>query len=86
MVMTHPPALLVWKFLMKNMIPTNSVLKHHNNEYKTSWIILDKKVTESAKIRTLRNKQTYPTVQTVTENTITYKHTLKLANLKLLLS
>ena len=54
--------------------------KHHNNEYKTLSIIMDKKV------RTLHNKQTYPTVQTVTDNTITYKHTLKLASLKLLMS
>ena len=26
MVMTHLPAFHVWKFLMKNMIPTNSSL------------------------------------------------------------
>ena len=26
MVMTRPPAFHVWKFLMKNMIPTNSGL------------------------------------------------------------
>ena len=32
------------------------------------------------------NKQTYPIVQIVTDNTITHRHTLKLANLKLLIS
>ena len=47
---------------------------------------MNKKVTKSTKIWTLRNKQTYPTVQTVTDNTITYKHTLKLASLKLVMS
>ena len=29
MVMTHPPAFHVWKFLMKNMIPINSDLNMH---------------------------------------------------------
>ena len=38
MVMTRPPAFHVWKFLMKNMIPTNSGL------------IMDKKLTRSTKI------------------------------------
>ena len=31
------------------------------------------------------NKHIYPTVQTVTDNTLTHKHTLKLASLKLLI-
>ena len=47
---------------------------------------MDKKLTKSTKILSLRNKQTYPTVQTVTDNIITHKHTLKLVNLKLLIS
>ena len=47
---------------------------------------MDKKVTKSMKILTLHNKQIYPIVQIVTDNTITYKHTLKLASLKLLMS
>ena len=38
MVMTRPPALYVWNFLMINMIPANSDL------------IMDKKLTKSAKI------------------------------------
>ena len=41
---------------------------------------MDKKLTKSTKIWTLRNKQTYPTIQAVTGNTITYKHTLKLVS------
>ena len=32
------------------------------------------------------NKQTYPKVQIVTDNTITHRHTLKLASLKFLIS
>ena len=32
------------------------------------------------------NKQTYPTVQIVTDNTITHRHTLKPASLKFLIS
>ena len=37
---------------------------------------MDNKLTKSTKILSLRNKQTYPTVQTVIDNTITHKHTL----------
>ena len=37
---------------------------------------MDKKLTKSTKIGSLRNEQTYPTVQTVTDNTIKQKHTL----------
>ena len=47
---------------------------------------MDEKLTKSTKIWTLHNKQTYLTVQTVSDNTITYKHTLKLARLKFLMS
>ena len=47
---------------------------------------MDKKLTKSMKIWCLRNKQTYPTVQIATDNTITQRHTLKLASLKLLIS
>ena len=47
---------------------------------------MDRKLTKSTKIRSLQTKQTYPTVHTVTDNTITHKHTLKLASLKLLIS
>ena len=48
---------------------------------------MDNKPTKSTKTCTLHNKkQTYPTVQTVTDNTIMYKHTLKLASLKFLMS
>ena len=46
-------------------------LKHH--VYKTSYIIMDKKLTKSTKIWSLRNEQTYPTVQTVTDNIIKHK-------------
>ena len=38
---------------------------------------MDKKLTKSIKIWLLRNKQTYPTVQIVTDNTIMHKHTLQ---------
>ena len=37
---------------------------------------MDKKLMKSTKIWFLRNEQTYPTVQTVTDNTIKHKHTL----------
>ena len=37
---------------------------------------MDKKLTKSTKISTLRNEQTYSTVQTVTDNTIKHEHTL----------
>ena len=47
---------------------------------------MNNKPTKSTKNLTLRNKQTHLRVQTVTDNTITYKHTLKLASLKLLMS
>ena len=49
-------------------------LKHH--VYKTSEIIMDKKLTKYTKIWSPQKKQTYPTVQTVTDNTIKHKHTL----------
>ena len=62
-------------------------LKHHDNVYKTPKIIVDKKLTKSTKILTLRNKQTYIpySTKTVTDNTITHKRTLKLASIKLLI-
>ena len=47
---------------------------------------MDRKLTKSTKILSLRNKQTYRTVQTVTDNTIIHTHTLKLASLKLVIS
>ena len=34
-------------------------LKHHDNVYKTPYIIVDKKLTKSTKVLTLGNKQTY---------------------------
>ena len=34
---------------------------------------MDKKLTKSTKIWSPQNKQTYPTVQTVTDNTIKHK-------------
>ena len=37
---------------------------------------MDKKLTQSTKILPPRNEQTYPTVQTVTDNTTKHKHTL----------
>ena len=37
---------------------------------------MDKKLTKSTKVWSLRNEQTYPTVQTVTDNTIKHKHAL----------
>ena len=37
---------------------------------------MDKKLTKYTKIRSPQNKQTYHTVQTVTDNTIKHKHTL----------
>ena len=37
---------------------------------------MDKKLTKSMKILSLQNEQTYPTVQTVTDSIIKYKHTL----------
>ena len=46
---------------------------------------MDKKLTKSMKIWSLQNKQIIAklsTVQTVTDNTVTHKHTLKLASLK----
>ena len=49
-------------------------LKHH--AYKTSYIIMDKELTKSTKISSPQNKQTCPTVQTITDNTIKLKRTL----------
>ena len=41
------------------------------------------RVADTNPLRDIRNKQTYPTVQTVIDNTITRKHTLKLVLLLL---
>ena len=49
---------------------------------KLHYIIMDKKLTNFMKIWSLQNKQTYPSLQTFTDNTVTHKHTLKLASLK----
>ena len=37
---------------------------------------MDKKLTKSIKFDLYENELTYPTVQTATDNTIKYKHTL----------
>ena len=37
---------------------------------------MDKKLTKYMEILSPQNKQTYPTVQTITNNTIKHKHTL----------
>ena len=47
---------------------------------------MDKKLTKCMKIWSLWNKQTYPTVQTFTGNTIALKHTLQLASHKVRIS
>ena len=49
-------------------------LKHH--VYKTSQVIMDKKLTKYMKILSPQNIQTYSTVQTITDNTIKHQHTL----------
>ena len=63
-----------WQFdilISKNQALQMLYLKHH--VHRTSWIIMDKKLTKSAKIWSLWNKQIYPTVQTVIDNTIKQK-------------
>ena len=49
---------------------------HITLPYNQVKIIMDKKLTKSTKIQSPHNKQTYPTVQTVTDNTIKHKNTL----------
>ena len=50
MVMIHPPAFHVWKFLMKNMIPTNNGLSLVSAAH-THRIFMLHKVFQCAKIK-----------------------------------
>ena len=51
-------------------------LKHHDNVYKLNKLSMAKKLTKFTKSWFLQSEQTYPTVQTVTDNAVKYEHTL----------
>ena len=55
--------------ISKNQALQIIYLKHHDNVYKTSSIVMDKKPWKFY-------EQTYPTVQTETDNNINHRHTL----------
>ena len=56
--------------ISKNKFPSKIT---YYTVYKTSKIIMDKKVIKSMKIWSPQNEQTYLTVQTITDNTIKHK-------------